>query len=123
MRTLTILVALAMLLAACGGDSSSGEAELLGQELFEEMVVGGKAGCSSCHSVEAGQGGVGPSLAGIGTAAASRVAGVSAAEYLRESITDPNSYVVDGYNSGVMPSGWDLSDAQIDSLVDYLLDL
>ena len=67
--------------------------------------------------------GVGPSLAGIGTLAASRVAGTSAADYLRESITDPNSFVVDGYNSGVMPSGWDLSDAQIDSLVEYLLDL
>ena len=123
MKTLMMVMVLAVSLTACGGDSSSGDTELLGQELFEEMVVGGKAGCTSCHSVEPGQDGVGPSLAGIGTLAGSRVAGVSAADYLRESITDPNSYVVDGYNTGVMPGGWDLSDAQIDSLVDYLLDL
>ena len=64
-----------------------------------------------------------PSLSGIGAAAGSRVAGESATDYLRKSIVDPEAYIVDGYNSGVMPSGWDLSEAQIDSLVEYLLDL
>ena len=111
-----------LFLAACGGDSS-GEEMLMGADLFDEIVVGGKAGCTSCHSIEPGAGGVGPSLSGIGAAAGTRVSGVSAADYLRKSITDPESFIVEGYNGGVMPDGWDLTDAQIDSLVDYLLDL
>jgi mono/diheme cytochrome c family protein len=119
--TLWILMAM-LILGACGGGTTA-EDELLGAELFEEMVVGGKAGCTSCHSVEPGAGGVGPSLSGIGAAAGSRVAGESATDYLKKSIVDPDAYLVDGYNSGVMPSGWDLSQAQIDSLVEYLLDL
>lgn len=119
--TVWMLVAL-LLFSACGGDAADGD-ELLGAELFEEIVVGGKAGCTSCHAVEPGAGSVGPSLFGIGSAAGTRVAGMSAADYLEESITDPEAFIVDGYNGGVMPSGWDLSEAQIDSLVEYLLDL
>lgn len=119
--TLSILTA-TLIFAACGGETTA-EDELLGADLFSEIVVGGKAGCTSCHSVEPGAGGVGPSLSGIGAAAGSRVAGESATDYLKKSIVDPDDYLVDGYNSGVMPSGWDLSQAQIDSLVDYLLDL
>ena len=119
--TLWILIA-TLIFAACGGETTA-EDELLGADLFSEMVVGGKAGCTSCHSVEPGASGVGPSLSGIGAAAGSRVAGESATDYLRKSIVDPDAFLVDGYNSGVMPSGWDLSQAQIDSLVEYLLDL
>ena len=112
----------AMILAACGG-SSAGEPELLGEELFAEIVVGGKAGCTSCHAVEPGAGSIGPSLVGMGAAAGSRVSGMSADDYLRESIIAPEAFIVDGYSGGVMPSGWDLTEAQIDSLVEYLLDL
>ena len=121
MRRTALMLSLALLVAACG--DSDPEPEVLGEELFGAIVVGGKAGCSSCHSIEPGNGGIGPSLAGIGSAAADRVAGVVAADYLRSSITDPDSFIVEGYRSGVMPGGWELSEAQIDSLVDYLLGL
>lgn len=120
LRVPTLLLILVLLLSACGGGESDGESELLGEELFNAMVVGGKAGCASCHSVEPGAGGVGPSLAGVGTRAATQVPGLTSEEYLRKSITDPNAYIVDGYGSGVMPQGFDLSEAQLDSLVEYL---
>ncbi len=118
-RVVLMLLSALLLLSACGSDSSA-DADLLGKELFNSMVVGGKAGCASCHSIEPGTGGVGPSLAGIGGEAAGRVAGVSAADYLRKSITDPNAYIVEGYASGVMPQGFDLTEEQLESLVEYL---
>lgn len=120
-RTLLVLIAV-MMTASCGGGGESTEGpELLGEELFGDVVVGGKAGCTSCHSLEPGDDGIGPSLAGLGALAGGRLPGMSAAEYLREAIVDPDSYVVEGYDPGIMPKGWDLSDSQIDSLVEYLL--
>ncbi len=120
LRTTTLLLATVILIASCSGGDSAGESELLGEDLFNAMVVGGKAGCASCHSIEAGVDGIGPSLAGVGARAATRVSGMAGDAYLRQSITDPNAHVVEGYNAGVMPQGFDLSEAQIDSLVEYL---
>ena len=120
-RTLLVLIVV-MITASCGGGGESADVpELLGEELFGDIVVGGKAGCTSCHSLESGDDGIGPSLAGVGSLAGERVPGRSAADYLRRAIVDPDSYVVEGYDPGIMPKGWDLSDAQLDSLVDYLL--
>ena len=68
---------------------------------------------------------MGPSLAGVGTRAAATVSGLSAAEYLRQSIVDPDAYVVPGYPSGQMLAGLGdvLSPADLDSLVAFLLTL
>ena len=90
-----------------------------GEELFNERVVGVNPGCITCHSLQEGITLVGPSLAAV----ASPVPGVSDADYLRESILDPDAFVAEGFSAGQMPAGWDqyLSDSQIDSLVDFLL--
>ena len=50
------------------------------------------------------------------------IAGVAAADYLRQSILDPDAFIVPGYESGQMVGGWSelLTAAQIDSLVEYL---
>ena len=48
--------------------------------------------CSSCHALTAGQNSYGPSLAKIGSEAATRKPGVSAEEYVFESIVTPNAY-------------------------------
>ena len=76
----------------------------------------------TCHSLEPDRVVVGPSLAGIGEQAATRVPGQSAREYLRTSIVMPDSYVVEGFDPGRMPSNWAavLTEAEIDALVDYL---
>jgi len=122
-RTLLVLIVVIMTASCGGGGESADGPELLGEELFGDIVVGGKAGCTSCHSLESGDDGIGPSLAGVGVLAGERIPGMSATDYLRRAIVDPDSYVVEGYDQGIMPKGWDLSDSQIDSLVDYLLSL
>jgi hypothetical protein len=64
-------------------------------------------------------------MAQIGQAAAQRVPGMTAEEYLRQSIIDPNAYVVDGFTPNIMPRqyGEKLTTEEIDNLVDYMLSL
>ena len=59
-----------------------------------------------------------------GLSVSSRAA-LSAEEYIHESIVLPNAYVVEGYPSGVMPQNYgdQLSDAELDAVVQYLLTL
>jgi mono/diheme cytochrome c family protein len=79
---------------------------------------------STCHSLEQGEVIVGRSLAGVGARAGDRVEGLTAEEYIEQSLRDPDAHVVEGYPAGTMPS-WDefLSDTQIEALVAYLLTL
>ena len=121
MRRMIPIVAL-MAVASCGGDT---EADVAGEELFASAVLGGQAGCVTCHSPEPDRVVVGPSLAGLGERARRRVPGQSAREYLRTSIVMPDSHVVEGFDPGRMPSNWGsvLTDAEIDALVDYLENL
>lgn len=113
-----------VLIAACGGDAGEGETAAEWEDLFRQTVLEEQPGCSTCHSLEPGEVIVGPSLAGIGDRAGERVDGLSAEEYIEQSIRDPNAYTVEGFAEGTMPS-WDeiLSDTQIDALVAYLLTL
>lgn len=96
-----------------------------GRELFSASGVGAGTGCSICHSLEPGETGVGPSLAGVATRAAERVGGLDAEAYLQQSILDPEAYVVDGFRSGQMPTiyGEALSGGEVDALVAFLLTL
>lgn len=122
MRRIVLLVVF-LVLASCGGGEAVGDVS--GEELFGSTVLGGQAGCVTCHSLETDRVVVGPSLAGVGERAATRVPGQSAAEYLRTSIVMPDAYVVEGFDSGRMPSNWAdlLSEREIDAIVDYLEEL
>ena len=124
-----ILCALMMtlIIAGCGGnqgDDTQGSTES-GQELFEKAALGSAAGCKTCHSLEPGVIVIGPSLAGIGGSAGTRVENITAEDYIKESIMKPDAYLVEGFPSGVMPSsyGSQLSTEEVDSLVSYLLTL
>jgi mono/diheme cytochrome c family protein len=122
---LIIVVSLAGMLAGCGGEASNASSSADGESLFNMSVIGSVAGCATCHSKETGTVIIGPSLAGIANLAAERVEGVSAEEYLRQSITQPDAFVVEGYPAGVMPAKYteELSEEELDSLVAYLLTL
>ena len=74
--------------------------------------------CASCHG--AGDG-VGPSLVTMRDSAATRVAGLSAAEYLYQAITDPGAYIVPGYDN-LMPAGFgqSLSASDIANLIKFI---
>ena len=96
-----------------------------GDELFHHGLNGAPA-CSNCHSTTtSGKGGplaIGPGLLGISERAATRVEGMSAAEYVEDSIRHPSDYVVAGF-SNVMYKDFarDYSDQDIADLVAYVL--
>ncbi|MEZ5377685.1 MAG: hydrogenase iron-sulfur subunit [Acidimicrobiales bacterium] len=90
-----------------------------GRDVFDDNTRGG---CGICHSTTPGDDGIGPSLAGIGTQAGDRIAGLDANEYLRQSILDPDAYIVEGYRAGQMLPFYNerLSTDDLDALVLYL---
>jgi hypothetical protein len=80
--------------------------------------------CGRCHQIVGEGARSAPELTHIGTVAATRVPGVAAEAYIRESIVSPSSYIVPGYPD-VMPHGLQLtlSPADLDALVIYLTSL
>jgi len=119
------IVVLGLILAACGGSGGDGSNIEAGKALFNQTVIGTNAGCVTCHSLEKGATIVGPSLAGMATTAATAKAGKSAEEFLKESITDPNAVITEGFTASVMPQNWAqvLTNDQVDQLIDYLMTL
>ena len=93
-----------------------------GLKIYENGAHGSVA-CMTCHTLD-GSMLVGPSFQGIAGRAGQRIPGVSAEDYLRQSIVDPAVHVVDGYTN-LMPAdyGATLSEQDIESLVAFLLEL
>ena len=129
--TFIFLLALFVSLVACGGEpapeSSPGEGVAgdpeAGEVLYAQQLIGTQAGCMTCHSLEPDVVMVGPSLANIGSGAGSRVSGMSAEEYLRQSILEPDAHVAEGFAAGIMPASLagELSEQQVSDLVAYML--
>jgi mono/diheme cytochrome c family protein len=89
-----------------------------GKKVFQDM------GCVGCHTIEGvSSGTVGPNLTHIGTVAATRVDGMSAEDYIRQSVLQPSAHVVEGFPDNVMPKnfGERLSDQQLNDLLAFLL--
>jgi mono/diheme cytochrome c family protein len=65
-----------------------------------ELMVG-KGLCMTCHTI--GQSGAlrFPDLEGVAARASSRVPGLSEIEYLAQSLYEPNTYIVPGFNPGM----------------------
>jgi mono/diheme cytochrome c family protein len=63
---------------------------------------------------------IGPSLIGLAERAGQRVAELSAAEYVTQSIREPGAFTVPGYEAGTMPA-FSLTEAEIQALAEYLL--
>jgi cytochrome c oxidase subunit II len=120
-----LLVALAVLLVAgCGGEKTveptgpvvgtlpkAGKANpAAGKKVFADN------GCSGCHTFQpAGANGtIGPDL--------DKVLKGKDAAFIKESITDPNAEIAQGYQPNVMPGGYgsQLTSQQINDLVAFL---
>jgi cytochrome c oxidase subunit 2 len=103
------------------GDSSGGgaAASTSGEQLCTEN------GCGGCHQLsKAGtKAAIGPSLDNLAADAKKYGKGKTPEEYVRDSIVNPNGFVVPGFSEGTMPQnfGKDLSPEQVDALVKYLL--
>ena len=71
-------------------------------------------GCGGCHTFEAAgsSGAVGPNL--------DEALQGKDAEFVHQSIVEPNAEVAEGYNPGVMPSFQQLSEDQVNDLVAFL---
>lgn len=96
----------------------------------EEIIL--NSGCGSCHAIGSlGEGRkVGPDLSTIGYEAAGRIPGVSAADYLRQSIVEPNFALAPTCPNGpclpnIMPQDYSqrLTPGQIELIVNYMLTL
>lgn len=81
--------------------------------------------CATCHSVaESRVEDYGPNLAAIGVEAASRVPGMTAEQYLLQSIVDPNAYRRPGVTDVMPPRvSADLAREDIVAIVGYLMSL
>jgi mono/diheme cytochrome c family protein len=81
------------------------------------------AGCAGCHTfAPAGSNGtIGPDLDELAGAADSREPGKSAEDYVRESLTKPEAFLVEGFGNAMPSFEGRLTDEQIQALVDFLL--
>ncbi len=106
-------------------DTHIGGDPLEGEKLYFEASLGTNAGCRICHSLEPDVVLVGPSFAGLAERAAHRVSGLSAEQYIRQSILEPDAYIVPGFPAGQMVPGLGeaLTAHQLDDLVAFLLSL
>lgn len=111
-RIILLAIVITLIASACGGASSS-TAPVDGESLFNQTVLESQPGCVTCHSLEPGKVLVGPSLAGIGA---------EGEAFIRESITDPDKAITEGFPSGTMPKdyGKALSKDELDALVSFL---
>lgn len=81
--------------------------------------------CSRCHGTSGDTVVVGPSLAGVVTRGASRIEGMDAPAYIRDSILNPRAYTVEDFPEGIMPPDFkdQMSPEDLESVVAYLLTL
>ena len=118
-----------LLLSACSSGSSNppqstkalqaGDASR-GADLFTQSINGAPP-CSTCHTVD-GSTLVGPSFKGFGAVAGTRISGMSATDYVSQSITQPSAYIVNGF-SNLMYNQYEqhLTAQQIADLAAYVL--
>lgn len=120
---IVIVFAGLILLSACS------QLQAMAPPTVSPLAVQGKstfeANCRRCHETTGDIVVVGPSLNGVATRAKTRIAGLDAAGYIRNSIEQPGAYVVDGFADGLMPRDFkeQLTPEQIDGLVAFLLTL
>lgn len=84
-------------------------------------------GCTACHAISTlpeAKGTIGPALDGIGERGATRVEGLDAMGYLRQSIEQPEAYLVEGYQN-MMVKGLhaQMSPQEYADLLAYLMSL
>lgn len=96
-----------------------------GRKLYFEEVSGINTGCKVCHSLDKDVTIVGPSFYGLADRAANRIPGMSAEEYIRQSILEPDAYVVPDFPKGLMVQNFIeiLTENQTDDLVAFLMTL
>ncbi len=97
---------------AIGADATPEQLVAIGQELYE-----GAGGCTACH----GLGTRAPDLLGvIGQVCGDRREGLECKEYILQSLTEPSSFVVEGFQPIMPDLRRTLSEPQVWALVAFL---
>lgn len=117
-------------LTTTGSTGASADVEEVAPEVAAIFV---KAACIGCHvipGVPNAVGQVGPNLTTIGVTAATRIDGYSSEEYIRESLLEPNKFIVPQCPTGpclpnlmVQNLGDILTTQELDTVVAYLTTL
>ncbi len=96
-----------------------------GGMLFGTFQDAANYACSNCHLSDSEKENLGPGLLNIKERAATRIEGMSAAEYIYQSIVDSKAYTVEGFDAELMPQNWaDIySELEIFDIVAYLMTL
>lgn len=96
-----------------------------GGMLFGTFQDAANYACSNCHLSDSEKENLGPGLLNIKDRAATRIEGMSAAEYIYQSIVDSKAYTVEGFDAELMPQNWaDIySELEIFDIVAYLMTL
>ena len=118
------LVAGLMAISACGSTSAPQGDPALGEEIYlssQEDDPYNRA-CAGCHRLDSFET-IGPAFEGLGERSALRVEGMGAYEYLRESIVDPEAFLVEGFTKFPMPTfyGDILTEEDINNLIAFML--
>lgn len=129
---------LSLMLSACPAEQTADQApENTSESPAAAVPVAGNAangpqifaakGCVACHAIASlpnAKGNIGPALDGIGVTAATRVSGLDAEAYLRQSIEAPEAYLVEGYQN-LMSKGLkdQMSEQEYNDLIAYLVSL
>lgn len=121
---LSLLVAIAIVLAIATISVYDNEAPAVSNSTPSGEVLFLTKGCSGCHSIDgvAESANQGPDLTHVAQVAGERVPGLSAEEYVRQSLREPQAFFVPGFAGGFveMPT-LQLTEDEIDSLVAFLL--
>jgi cytochrome c oxidase subunit 2 len=114
--TLTLALATASVFVSSSDDQTQALA-VDGRSVFQAK------GCVGCHQRgDLGQFQIGPNLTGLVSWAGARVEGLGAEEYVRQSVREPQAYVVSGYDANVQMPTLPLNEAELDALVEFLLE-
>lgn len=120
--TFAVLLTAASLAPQPGSAASSATTAPAAAVTSRGALLFATKGCTGCHthaSFPNARMQVGPDLTAVAERAGTRVTGLDARAYVRQSLRDPGAYRVAGY-SAVMPD-LRLTDEQIDSLTAFLL--
>lgn len=133
MRTILIAIAVLICVTGCSGVMPVAVINMVsatapaptadatrGETLFKHGTDGAPA-CVGCHALNKGSFSLGPAMKGISERAGTRIEGVSADAYLRQSILDPKAFIVSGFRPLMYPDyAKHLSEQNILDLIAYL---